>query len=270
MNHISRYVQGTVWHWSRGTNDRFEKGVQGDDRPVLVISNNVFNMSSPAVNCLTITSVLKDSPVHVPVHLYQPSHIQCEQIHTIRKQNLVHYKGTVSENTLKEVKEKLKFQLNIDNNLFNDVNNIDATLKDILEEIRLGLKDSKRDMYMVSLIRDLLASQANLTKQFITFTNSHHVLDEPEVFDEPQEASGSQPQDGLDLVSFSKQTPIAMDSINEEKQEIKKKREYRKYTDEDILFIVDEGNTPEDIMNRFGLDDKTSAYNLRNRMKKKF
>ena len=108
---VNKYTQGTVWYWVNPTSHR--SGVQSGDRPILIISNNKFNMHSPVVNCVSITSVLKPSPVHVPVTLLQDSHIQCEQLHTIPKTELNDYIGTVPQSVLASVKEKMLFQLDI-------------------------------------------------------------------------------------------------------------------------------------------------------------
>jgi len=107
----NKYVQGSVWRWK---NDReLKPGVQGGERPVLIISNDKLNETSVAVNCVTITTVIKHSPVHVSAHIDADSEIQCEQIHTISKTELIEFKGMVPPDILAQVKAKLRFQLDM-------------------------------------------------------------------------------------------------------------------------------------------------------------
>ena len=89
-------------------------GVMYGDHPVLIISNDVHNRYSQSVNCVQISSKLKKSPVHVGITLTKPSHIQCEQMHTINKEYLDKLIGSVTKVTMNEVISKIKFQLSID------------------------------------------------------------------------------------------------------------------------------------------------------------
>lgn len=89
-------------------------GVQNGERPILIVSNDTFNAYSPVVTCASITTVPKVSPVHVSIHVYEDSDIQCEQIHTVSKNELDDYIGMVPHDILKQVKEKLKIQFDLD------------------------------------------------------------------------------------------------------------------------------------------------------------
>jgi mRNA-degrading endonuclease toxin of MazEF toxin-antitoxin module len=105
---VNKYVQGSIWHWANRGIQR--DSVQYGERPVLVISNDAFNKRSSVVNCVSVTTMLKESPVHEPIYLVKHSHIQCEQIHTIPKEELTEFFGNVPNSTLSNVKSKLRIQ----------------------------------------------------------------------------------------------------------------------------------------------------------------
>jgi len=112
LKSTNKYVQGSVWYWK---NEREKMpGVQNGERPILIVSNDTFNAYSPVVTCASITTVPKVSPVHVSIHVYEDSDIQCEQIHTVSKNELDDYIGMVPHDILKQVKEKLKIQFDLD------------------------------------------------------------------------------------------------------------------------------------------------------------
>jgi mRNA interferase MazF len=80
--------------------------VQGGRRPVVVVSNNVGNAYSSAINIVPLTSNMKklDLPVHVPVDcLPRPSMALCEQTTTIDKHQLVNRVGVVPRNIMDQI-----------------------------------------------------------------------------------------------------------------------------------------------------------------------
>ena len=111
LDHTNKYMQGSVFKWTSG--DSIRAGVQSGERPMLIISNNTFNYFSPVVNCVSITSILKESPVHVPIYINMDSHVQCEQIHTIPKAELVDFMGMAPPITISNVKAKLRIQFDM-------------------------------------------------------------------------------------------------------------------------------------------------------------
>ena len=118
LHSTTKYVQGSVWKWVRKEYAENQAGVQSSERPVLIISNNTFNAHSASVNCVSITSVLKESPAHIPIYITMDSHIQCEQIHTVSKTELTEYKGMAPPAVVSNVKAKirLQFDMNEDRN----------------------------------------------------------------------------------------------------------------------------------------------------------
>lgn len=108
---IPKYHRGSIWYclW----NTIYEDGILSGSRPVLIISNNKFNTYSEVVNCLPITTSIKDSPVHIEVNLREESHIQCEQIYTVPQNKLIKFIKELDDIKLQEVERKLLFQLDL-------------------------------------------------------------------------------------------------------------------------------------------------------------
>jgi mRNA-degrading endonuclease toxin of MazEF toxin-antitoxin module len=59
------------------------------------------------VNCVAISSQLKESPVHVLLHMEKDSHIMCEQIFTVSKTELTDFMGNVPNSTLLRKAQKI-------------------------------------------------------------------------------------------------------------------------------------------------------------------
>lgn len=108
---IPKYYRGSIWHCLWDT--KYEKGITSGSRPVLIVSNNKFNTYSGVVNCLPITTSIKDSPVHIEIELKRESQIQCEQIYTVPQYKLIKFIKELDDIKLQEVERKLLFQLDL-------------------------------------------------------------------------------------------------------------------------------------------------------------
>ena len=244
---LNLYIQGSVWIWKKNEYSPNVEGVQSSRRPVLVISNNIFNQWSPVVNCLTITSIIKDSPVHEPVTIDFPSHIQCEQIHTINKGELIKYKGVVPQSTLSNVKDKLRLQLDIST-----------------ERNYKLLTLIKRDIEEIRIKTDSILSSPTLNQNFCDVLTDIHAFS--------VQFSGK-----LNAKSFcSQESPIIANNgiaqhsyvVNTNSSIASTGRTKRKYSDEDILYILDNANTLEDLVKRFNYKNKSSARSTRTYFRK--
>ena len=103
--------RGEVWYCKNfgiGT-----KGILSGPRPVLIISNDTFNLFSPVVNIVGISGQKKDSPAHLEINLSEKSYINCEQIYTINKGNLIRKMTELDEYQMLEVENLIMFQLHI-------------------------------------------------------------------------------------------------------------------------------------------------------------
>jgi mRNA interferase MazF len=90
---------------------------QGRVRPVLIVSNDIFNHGS--VGLVTIVPITtRERPIHAFLRvdppeggLPQTSFIICDQVRTISMERLGKRFGVVSPRTLAEVERRLKFLL---------------------------------------------------------------------------------------------------------------------------------------------------------------
>lgn len=92
------------------------EGVQNGSRPYIVVSNDKFNMYSPVVNCVPLTTKQKKySPVHLFIHkeigIPHNSYALCEQIFTISKNNVEKIICILPDNLLDKLNSLLVFQL---------------------------------------------------------------------------------------------------------------------------------------------------------------
>ena len=107
-------VRGDVW---RANLDPVRGHEQGRVRPVLVVSNNVFNRGpSELVTVIPIANKFRPIRAYLRIEspeggLPQTSYIICDQIRTLSRDRLNKRFGTVSSKTLAEVGERLKFLL---------------------------------------------------------------------------------------------------------------------------------------------------------------
>ena len=172
LDFSNKYVQGSIWKWNnlayRG------EGVQSGSRPVIIISNNMFNYHSESVNCVSITSVLKESPVHVPIYIQMDSHVQCEQIHTISKTNLIEFLGMAPPSVVSGVKAKLRIQFDIgaDKNMemLNSIKKSLDTLDektDVLKSVNESVRDNTELIYTNS--KEVREATDALTKNISEF-----------------------------------------------------------------------------------------------------
>ena len=131
FSRTNKYVQGSIWHWNN-TRDK-TPGVQGGERPVLIISNNDHNYYSPSVNCVTVSRTDRESSGHVPVHITVDSYIQTEQIHTISKTELGDFMGVVTAPVLDNVKGLLTMQLDLEVDRYSAVLSETTAIRDALQ-----------------------------------------------------------------------------------------------------------------------------------------
>jgi mRNA interferase MazF len=84
--------------------------VQGGRRPVVVVSNNIGNEYSSAINVIPMTSNLKKLglPTHVQIDcLSRPSIALCEQLMTIDKNQILDRVGIVPMTVMRQIIDTL-------------------------------------------------------------------------------------------------------------------------------------------------------------------
>lgn len=92
---------------------------QGRDRPVLIVSDDLFNHGfSGLVIVVPLTRTHRNIPYHVAINppdgnVTVPSVIICEQVRSISTQRLRRYLGTVSDQTMAAVADRLRVLLDV-------------------------------------------------------------------------------------------------------------------------------------------------------------
>ena len=269
METINRYAHGTVWHWRN--NSQYKAGVQAGDRPVLIISNNAFNKNSTVVNCVTITSVLKDSPVHVPLNVSRASHVQCEQIHTVTKDELSRYIGVVSNATLQDVKAKLRLQLGMrksgNSTFFEDekrnlerlcsIDNIPILglykthLNIMLDKAEKGLTIPETESRILQLMFELNSHIVKVAVESLKLRQSHVSITDTSIMHAGEST--------LKRASLDKDSTVVKNADSSRKR----------YLEEDVKFITDENNSISMLMERYNFKDRASACKARSYLRKK-
>lgn len=106
---MQRFLRGQVW-WEKTENNQKDKnlvhGVQSTNRPVLVVSNNIINRTSCAIQVAPITSKSKTDIIeHVIFRNMnrEDNVILIEQIRTVPKETLTTYIGTLEDSIMLNV-----------------------------------------------------------------------------------------------------------------------------------------------------------------------
>ena len=248
---LNAHIQGSVWMWTQRTTQQQEpkKGVQSSGRPILIVSNNTFNTWSPSVNCLTITSQLRESPVHVPVNLDVSSHIQCEQIHTIPKIELSEYKGVISPVTLANVKAKLNIQFDM---------GTDRSLE-ILSKIKNSMdaltESASTGFGLPAFEKEVANTMVNIHNCFTSIKTEIQKLRTGSVENVPENVEPAE--------------TVPETDASQAKAIVKGKRSRGGFSDDEIAFIIDEANSISDVVELFEFKDRATAYRARSYYKRK-
>lgn len=88
------------------------KHIQNGVRPVICVSNNINNVNSKAVQVLAITRKEDNLPMHVEINsTKEKSYVLCEQIFTIRKDEIISYVGHATKDEMKKISRALLMQI---------------------------------------------------------------------------------------------------------------------------------------------------------------
>lgn len=125
---------------------------QGNDRPVIVIGNDIGNKFSPVVIVAVITSQMNKAklPTHIEVGsecgLQKDSIILLEQIKTIDKNRLGKYIGKADVNTMNKVNNAIEISLAIG----------EGAIFSVTKEERTAMQKAKLVKFMDNTLRELL------------------------------------------------------------------------------------------------------------------
>jgi len=283
LDSTNKYTQGSVWKWVRKEYTGNTAGVQSSERPVLIISNDTFNARSQSVNCVSITSVLKESPVHVPIYITMDSHIQCEQIHTVSKNELTEYKGTAPAAVLSNVKAKIRMQLGMHedkstellNSIKRSIDELSAkkSAKPIPSENTAILNAIKDNLHDLNKKADKGFGVPDIENDVVRFlTNIHNYYIEIKAdINAMKDVYGKNSTENTVKTAVSDIVAKAAGG-DETDRSVKTggrgRGKQRQYTDEDKRFIADKNNPIEVIAEKYGYT-KQYAHKMRHYFKNK-
>ena len=112
MKQVSR---GQIYYADLDGKGSEQKGL----RPVLIIQNDIGNKYSPTTIIAIITT--RKTKANLPTHVWlnaecglpKESMVECEQLRTIDKVRLSKFKGTVSQEAMKEIDMAIKISLGV-------------------------------------------------------------------------------------------------------------------------------------------------------------
>lgn len=169
MNNESvRYKRGSVWYCNLDSN---MQGVQSGFRPVLIISNDIGNVSGSQVNVLAITSKDKGNysvNVKFKNHKNEDNVILCNQVFTVNHDKLKDYQYQVSNDIMNKVEDSFTramgistFQSSIDK--FDEVIQKIVDAKTRLAEQNLSKITEDRLLHMASVLEDLFKDTLSMS-----------------------------------------------------------------------------------------------------------
>lgn len=102
--------RGEIWWIKAGDSTGSE---QRNNRPGIIVSNDVCNTFSPTIQMVPLTTARKKPlPTHVIITSgSRPSTAMCEQIITVDKDRLMSYMGHVYDHEMAAIEEAMKIQL---------------------------------------------------------------------------------------------------------------------------------------------------------------
>jgi mRNA-degrading endonuclease toxin of MazEF toxin-antitoxin module len=226
IEQIDPYFYGSIWHWK--TFNGGQSGVPLDERLVLVVSNDSYNKNSTDVNCVTITHDMKNYPFYVPIFIAGELYAQCNQIHTVFKDELYDYVGSTPLSTMREIKKALRKQLFL-------AENKDTSL--ILKMHSNQIKMQSEIMKITAFIEKLSATQG------VAVSCMQTTASQVEMHNETAQTLMSLP------------TP-------------KKRSAPNAYTEEEKTFIIAENNSTDELIKRFGFKNKKAACAMRSHLRR--
>lgn len=227
MKTIRKCSRGQVWFLVDPYLPReYDGSVVGKNRPWLIVSNDSCNQTSPVLTAVPLTTQPKSElPVHVTFNDgKQPQTILCEQIRTISEQLLYnngsYYKYTLSPDIMQEVDNALAIQLNITLS-FPNAERFWKSLESLIRtKVLRAVDETKVSPLDISKLSCLIDKNV---EELVSSAVTPVMTPEPERVLEP----------GFVLIPASIPTPTPPIATE------KKKREYRKWSDDEKKEFID-------------------------------
>lgn len=142
-----RISRGQVWYLVDTNSSNYDSSIQGKNRPVLIVSNDLCNQNSPVIHIVPFTTQPKS---HLPTHVTFndgkfDQTILCEQLRLVKESlfyDQSYYKYTLSDDIMQKVDEALAVQLGLSLIMPNS----ERFWKSVEQVIRLKVKDAMNDV----------------------------------------------------------------------------------------------------------------------------
>ena len=142
-----RISRGQVWYLVDPNSSNYDSSIQGKNRPVLIVSNDLCNQNSPVIHIVPFTTQPKS---HLPTHVTFndgkfDQTILCEQLRLVKESlfyDQSYYKYTLSDDIMQKVDEALVVQLGLSLIMPNS----ERFWKSVEQVIRLKVKDAMNDV----------------------------------------------------------------------------------------------------------------------------
>lgn len=130
-----KYLRGQVW-WL-GPKKDVDGNLQTQNRPHLIIGNNVGNRNSPILIVIPFTTeIKKEMPTHVKLDINGINNtLLCEQIKTVNNTELTNYIFTLDEESMNKVEEAILISLGIE----------EVPVKEYLEPVKTILENEEKN-----------------------------------------------------------------------------------------------------------------------------
>ena len=115
LNKQRQIKRGDIYFVQNDSSQSKRPHEQADDRPAIIIQNDVGNLHSPTVIVAYLTAKSKNRmPTHVHTcATHKPSIIMFEQLETISKERLINFICSLSEDEMKEVDKALAISVGL-------------------------------------------------------------------------------------------------------------------------------------------------------------
>lgn len=185
MNAI-KYVRGSVWQYKDpNKNSKFNRSdsVQGGDRPVIVISSDIGNATSPVVTVVPVSSqVSKDLSINVKFKTDKGADniALCNQIFTTSTSNLQGYKYIVESSDMDKIESGILESLGMSKYIHNyDCEYSFEQLKSVIDSLVSSEVKSKCTSNLVTAdyIRNIISDLVNQEYKNVESGNKKQNID---------------------------------------------------------------------------------------------
>jgi len=264
---LNRFLHGTLWKWT-------------PNELALIISNDEYNSQNSAVNCVSVTNVSDDT--------ISIDNIQCNQIHTIKKEALHEFMGAVPAPIIAIVKAKIQKQFNMgdDKNLLaiqetatkliGQLTQMDSEYVPPSETPTIAPPIAPTPEPLPPPVSPVNMKVDGVTEGGVDNTPADTVSPAPSKPKEKDKVTSANKNSKEKPAKKAEPSPKSKPISKKSKQKIetiqasnKPKRELKDYTEEDEAFILDGNPTTDEVMDKFGFKDKRKVYDLRLALKKR-